>query len=112
MSEILFKSICFDRDCQHCDNKTDIKWHHETCSSSSNEYLNDNGYIRCSECGSIWPLLRTKFNCSMHSNINAVGGVTYQEVLIVLSNMASKENNPNFMRKLVQSIMIQQDKFH
>ena len=108
MSEILFKSICF---AENCNNKTVINWHHETCSSSSNEYLNENGYIRCSECGSIWPLLRTKFNCCTHSNINAISNTNFNKAIDVLY-IAREEINQYFMSKLFWSLLKQHKKFH
>ena len=50
MSEILFKSYCPE---PHCNNKTIIRWYHATCSPYSKEFINDNGEIRCEECGTI-----------------------------------------------------------
>ena len=109
MSELLFKSICFD---EYCNNQTDINWHHETCSSSSNEYLNDNGYIRCSECGSIWPLLMTKFNCNTHSNINAISETDYYEVISCVASFDwMKGMNARFRRNLLESLKNQAKKF-
>ena len=109
MSELLFKSICFD---EYCNNQTEINWHHETCSSSSNEYLNDNGYIRCSECGRIWPLLKTKFNCSTHSNINAISNTSLTNALYVISSMLYLgQINENFLWKLSESLQEQNKKF-
>ena len=109
MSEILFKSICFD---ESCNNQTVINWHHETCSSSSNEYLNDNGYIRCSECGSIWPLFKTKFNCSTHSNINAISNTSFHKAVGVISYIAREEANQHFFAKLMSSLSEQMQKFY
>ena len=106
MSEILFKSICYG---ENCNNQTIINWHHETCSSSSNEYLNDNGYIRCSECGSIWPLFKTKFNCSTHSNINANCCISYPKAAADFSRIANESND--FANKLVVSLLEQYKKF-
>ena len=108
MSEILFKSICFE---EKCYNKTVINWHHDNCSSSSNEYLNDNGYIRCSDCGNIWPLLKTKFNCSTQSNINAISNTSLTKALYVISSMLFlRQINENFLWKLSASLQEQNKK--
>ena len=111
MSELLFRSrsICFD---ESCNNQTDINWHHETCSSSSNEYLNDSGYIRCSECGSIWPLLMTKFKCNTRSNIKSNSKTDFYEVIGFVSSIEwMKEMNGKFRRNLIKSLMEQGEKF-
>ena len=50
MSEILFKSYCPE---PLCNDKTIIIWYHATCSPYSKEFINDNGEIRCEECGTI-----------------------------------------------------------
>ena len=102
MSEILFKSKCF---VENCKNETIIYWHHANCSPSSDEYLNDNGYIRCSECGMRWPLLKTKFNCSTHSNYNAISNTSLRKALNVVSSMMMcNETIPGFFWKLSENL--------
>lgn len=65
MSEILFKSPC---PAASCNDDTVYKWYHSKCSSSSDEYLNSDAQIRCTECGKKWDFFNTRFECSNSNN--------------------------------------------
>ena len=109
MSEILFKSFCFEN---NCNNKEIINWKHDTCSSSSHEYINDNAYIRCGECGRMWPLLMTKFNCSRHINFYSIGNTSLKKAINVVSSMIMcNEINYLFYTKIVENLKEQTKKF-
>jgi DNA-directed RNA polymerase subunit RPC12/RpoP len=65
MSEILFKSPC---PAASCNDTTVYTWYHSKCSSSSDEYLNSDAQIRCTECGKKWDFFNTKFECATSNN--------------------------------------------
>ena len=65
MSEILFKSPC---PAASCKDSTVYTWYHSKCSSSSDEYLNSDAQIRCTECGKKWDFFFSFFECSNSKN--------------------------------------------
>jgi hypothetical protein len=65
MSEIIFRSPC---PAAECNGDTPYKWYHSTCSPSSDEYLNDEAKIRCSQCGNKWDFFNTRFECTKNNN--------------------------------------------
>ena len=111
MSEILFKTICFE---ENCNNQTVYKWHHWTCSTSSDEYLNDNGYIICSECGMRSPFFKSRFTCgcSFDDNRRNIGYRRFKKVINFFNGMMmNNEINQDFHYKLLQSLKEQAKKF-
>ena len=93
--------------------ETIYKWRHETCSSSSVEYLNENGYIRCSECGMKRPLLKLRYTCGCsRDNIKNIGYRRFKKVINFFNGMMmNNEINQDFHYKLLQSLKEQAKKF-
>ena len=65
MSESLFRSPC---PAATCNDETVYTWYHASCSSSSDEYLNSDAQIRCTECGKKWDFFNSKFECEKKNN--------------------------------------------
>ena len=107
MSEILFKSYCPE---PLCNDKTIIRWYHATCSPYSKEFINDNGEIKCEECGAKWNFFMTRFSCESHSN--NFGHPGPKRALYCFNEMfKANEISDGFYRNIIKNIERQAEQY-
>jgi hypothetical protein len=107
MSEILFKSYCPE---PLCNDKTIIIWYHATCSPYSKEFINDNGEIKCEECGEKWNFFMTRFDCATHSN--NFGRPRSKRALYCFNEMfKANEISEGFYRNIIKNIERQAEEY-
>ena len=107
MSEILFKSPC---PAASCNDDTVYKWYHAKCSSSSDEYLNSDAEIRCTECGKKWDVFYTRFECS-YSNNEMKKSSLKRAINCFTALMMSNNLAADFHFKICNSLKAQAEKY-
>ena len=107
MSEIIFRSPC---PAAECNDATVYRWYHSTCSSSSDEYLNYDAQIRCSQCGKQWDFFNTKFECSS-SNNRMLKSSLKRAINCFTALMMSNDLDEDFHYKICKSLKQQAKKY-
>ena len=90
-----------------CTNTKDINWRH--CECSLKEYINDKGYIICTQCNKKYKFFNRKFNCGFHKNGKPPSKKTQTIIKAFESigkRMSSKKEKP-FIKKLLNSLIDQ-----
>jgi len=105
-NSIKFESKCPCIYCRGEGRKT--QWKCPKC--SSNELINDQGKVICSNCGESKFIWKKKFKCGKYDD--NYHDVSCRGLLATLSSLGSEANNPvGFLRNLTKQVILHEDEF-
>ena len=91
-----------------CTNTKDINWRHSGCSLK--EYINDEGYIICTDCKKKFGFYEATFNCGYHEKYKPPTRNT-QRLIAAFAMIGRLQNSggKQFCRKLLNALIDQCD---
>ena len=101
MEPIIFRCMC---PVLNCPNENIIYWEHSSCPNSE-ETLDQNGDVKCEECGTKDFILNWKFSCGEHQNgYQFPDKAKALKVIGALVNIMQNEEDIAFLMKVCKRI--------